>query len=88
MQFYLIDNFISDIMQTNPTSNIVFNCLKCNLIIGDSTSIQECNENLQVIILNSVSNIQKSTSIITSKSGIDIGSTYFNINCKGCKVCN
>ena len=51
-------------MQAAQTRNVVFNCLKCNLIIGDSTSIKECNDNLQVIILNRALNIQKSANII------------------------
>ncbi len=73
-------------MQTIEICRVVYSCLKCNLIVGDSTALQECNENLQVIILSGASNIQKNTNVITSKNGIDFGSTYFGFHCIGCKV--
>ena len=78
------DNIINE--NSVITSHLVFQCIKCNIIVGDSTSFQTSNEDLQVIILSGASNIQKGTDVFTSKSGIDIGSTYFSFNCKGCKV--
>eukprot|EP01041_Mallomonas_annulata_P005985 gene5985-12067_t len=69
----------------SDSTNLIFQCLKCNLVVGDSNNFSNSNEELQVIVLSAASNIEKGHDVFTSKSGIDVGSTYFSFRCKGCK---
>ena len=78
-------------MTTNADSNgceiegpLVFQCLKCNSIVGDSYSLLGAREELQVLILSSSSNIARSAEVFTSYEGYDVGSTYFIFTCVRC----
>mmetsp|Transcript_41143 Transcript_41143/g.42040 ORF Transcript_41143/g.42040 Transcript_41143/m.42040 type:complete len:203 (+) Transcript_41143:177-785(+) len=74
-----------DTYEKPDQSILVFQCLKCNLIVGDSYAFSLAFEELQVIILNAASNIQKGRCVYTSKEGLDIGSTFYPFHCKGCE---
>ena len=65
---------------------LCFSCLKCRTIVGDSFSFLTSDENAQTITLTASSNIQRSADVYTSKSGSDIGSTYFNFTCSNCQA--
>jgi len=65
---------------------LVFSCAKCRTLIGDSYSFLTSNEENRTITLASSSNIQRSADVYTSKSGNDVGSTYFNFTCLNCQT--
>ena len=67
-------------------SELVFQCIKCNAIVSDSHSFIRAIEEMRVVILSSASNVERGRDIFTSKSGIDVGSTYFTFSCCGCQV--
>lgn len=64
---------------------LCFSCSKCRTIVGDSFSFLTSNEEAQTITLTASSNIQRSADVYTSKSGFDVGSTYFNFTCSNCQ---
>lgn len=72
--------------ETNRSSTLIFQCIRCKTIIGDSLALRSTNETLQIIALNGASNIQKCMEVGTSKTGIDCGCTYFSFSCEICKV--
>ena len=65
---------------------LCFSCLKCRSIVGDSFSFLTSDESAQTITLSASSNIQRSADVYTSKSGSDVGSTYFNFTCSNCQA--
>lgn len=65
---------------------LVFSCQKCKTIIGDSFSFLSSNEEMRTITLTAASNIQRSADVYTSKSGGDVGSTYFSFTCFHCQA--
>lgn len=65
-------------------SPLVFQCVACRTIIGDSYSFQCSNEEMSIITLTAASNIRRSQDVYTSKAGLDIGSTYFAFSCTNC----
>jgi hypothetical protein len=69
-----------------PTTPLVFLCVKCRNILGDSLAIVQTDEERQTITLSGVSNIKWSTSVSTAKNGFDVGNTYFTIACGQCEV--
>lgn len=64
---------------------LCFSCSKCRTIVGDSFSFLTSNEEAQTITLTASSNIQRSADVYTSKSGFDVGSTYFKFTCSNCQ---
>lgn len=75
----------NDNQETNSISApLVFQCVKCKVIVGDTFCMQSSNEALQSVTLTAASNIKRSHDIFTSKSGVDVGSTYFSFTCSGC----
>ena len=68
------------------SSPIVFQCSKCNLIVGDSFAFLMSNPDAQTITLSAVSNIKRTPDLYTSYKGHDIGSTYILFVCSGCEV--
>ena len=54
--------------------------------MGDSFSFLTSDEKAQTITLTASSNIQRSADVYTSKSGSDVGSTYFNFTCSNCQA--
>lgn len=68
------------------TSPLVFYCSKCRTIVGDSFSYLSSDAELKVITLSATSNIQRSADVYTSKSGADVGSTYFSFACVSCQT--
>lgn len=68
------------------TGPLVFSCQKCKTIIGDSFSFLSSNEEMRTITLTATSNIQRSADVYTSKSGGDVGSTYFSFTCFHCQA--
>ena len=65
---------------------LVFSCSKCKIIVGDSFSFLTSNEELGSITLTAASNIQRSADVYTSKTGGDVGSTYFSFTCIHCQA--
>ena len=63
---------------------LVFQCLQCRSIVGDSLSVVSINQNMQLITLSAADNIRREREVYTSKSGDDIGSTYYRFSCKLC----
>ena len=64
---------------------LVFQCAKCDMIIGDSFSYLCAREDLQTLTLTSSSNIARSAEVFTSYEGGDVGSTYFVFTCTRCE---
>eukprot|EP01102_Stenamoeba_stenopodia_P004050 TRINITY_DN14203_c0_g1_i1.p1 TRINITY_DN14203_c0_g1~~TRINITY_DN14203_c0_g1_i1.p1 ORF type:complete len:332 (-),score=86.42 TRINITY_DN14203_c0_g1_i1:173-1168(-) len=61
---------------------LVFQCKKCNAIISDSFAFQVADEGLRAVIVHTACNVSfQANSLITSKKGIDIGSTYTLVSC-------
>jgi hypothetical protein len=69
---------------SNP---LVFCCMKCHAIVGDSTLIAGTNSDLQAITLIGASKIQREEELLTSTTSesIDKGSTYFQLSCSCCQ---
>ena len=65
---------------------LVFSCAKCRTIVGDSFSFYSSNESMRTITLAASSNIKRSPDVYTSKTGNDVGSTYFQFTCQNCSV--
>jgi len=63
---------------------LVFQCLKCRTIFGDSFDFICAEKELNTISLTTAS-VKTISELITSKSGSDIGCTYFSIACRECK---
>jgi len=72
--------------ETTISSPLVFYCSKCRTIVGDSFSYLTSDAELKVITLSATSNIQRSADVYTSKSGADVGSTYFSFACVSCQT--
>lgn len=64
---------------------LVFSCAKCRTIVGDSFSFLSSNEDMQTITLTAASNIQRSADVFNSKTGNDVGCTYFVFTCINCQ---
>lgn len=85
MASLLLDQASADTTtQDDIAAPLVFSCRKCRTIIGDSYSYVLAEMASGTITLTSASNIQRSADVYTSKSGFDIGSTYFNFDCNSC----
>jgi hypothetical protein len=67
---------------TRPLS--VYQCRKCLTIIGDSISLVDRNEELDIVSLSGISNVKHSTNSCTSRAGYDKGSTFSLLNCSKC----
>jgi hypothetical protein len=63
---------------------LVFSCLNCRTIVGDSFSLVCTNADLKSVTISQASSIARLEDLITSKEGIDRGSTYFSITCRPC----
>lgn len=63
---------------------VVFLCIKCHLIVGDSYAFHSTNPDMQTITLSAASNVKRSEELFTSHNGHDIGSTFINFKCSGC----
>lgn len=72
--------------ETTISSPLVFYCSKCRTLVGDSFSYLSSDAELKVITLSATSNIQRSADVYTSKSGADVGSTYFSFACVSCQT--
>lgn len=70
----------------NLISPLVFQCLKCRNIVGDSFSFSSSNNERQTISLHTATNIKRIHEFHTSKNGYDIGSTYIIFVCQICEV--
>jgi hypothetical protein len=82
----MTDNNDLDTNVSEISSYLVFQCIKCRLIVGDSMSFQNTSKEANTIILSSASNIKRTGELFTSKSGFDVGSTFFSLCCTGCDV--
>ena len=65
---------------------LVFSCNNCKTIVGDSYSFVSSDEQQKTLTLIASSNIERSKNVFTSKSGYDVGSTYFTFACLYCKL--
>jgi hypothetical protein len=72
----------SDVQVSGP---LVFSCLKCRSIVGDTFSLMSSNEEAKTITLSAASNIQRTNEIFTSYESLDEGSTYFEVLCRSCQ---
>jgi hypothetical protein len=73
----------------DPASSppFVLQCRKCSVIIGDSFSFQAADDELRAIILHTACNVSlQPNSLMTSKKGIDFGSTYLIVGCSECNA--
>ncbi|CAG8441487.1 1449_t:CDS:2 [Diversispora eburnea] len=67
------------------TGPLVFQCLKCKVIVGDSFAWVTADKDLNSISLYAKPhNIRVGTELLWSKEGIDVGSTYILMYCDGC----
>ena len=77
------------IIQDDDTEEIkgplVFSCAKCRTIVGDSLAFLTSSEEMRTITLTASSNIRRSPDVYTSKTGHDVGSTYFQFTCSNCQ---
>ena len=64
---------------------LVFSCVKCRTLVGDSFSFHGSSEKMRTVTLIASSNIKRSLDVYTSKSGNDVGSTYFQFTCLNCQ---
>jgi len=67
---------------------LVFQCHTCRSIVGDSSALILADNTLKIIALRAVSCVSLSfmeKDLETSKSGTDIGSTYYSFSCAHCR---
>jgi hypothetical protein len=64
---------------------LIFSCLKCKAIVGDTFSLLSSSEEARTITLSAASNIQRTNELFTSYESLDEGSTYFCVLCKECQ---
>ncbi|XP_014665855.1 PREDICTED: protein Mis18-alpha-like [Priapulus caudatus] len=68
-------------------AHIVFQCAKCNVIIGDSTSWAFANKSLSGVVLHATTqNVTETQMVRTSDEDVDFGSTYTLLQCNNCKT--
>lgn len=67
------------------SSPLVFSCVKCKTIVGDSFSFLSSSAEAKTITTSAASNIQRSTELYTSYASLDEGSTYFCFLCSQCQ---
>ena len=65
---------------------MVFSCIKCHVIVGDSFSYLKSSADMNTLTLSGASHVSRSADVYTSKSGPDVGSTYFRFNCSSCQA--
>jgi hypothetical protein len=63
---------------------LVFSCGNCRTIIGDSLSLIGTHAQLRTITLSAASKITRTEDLLTSKTGVDKGSTFVNLTCFSC----
>lgn len=63
---------------------LVFQCSKCQAIVGDSLRLEAADEEIQVILLKGTSGVTVSPDTSISTSGRDAGSSYKSLRCAGC----
>jgi hypothetical protein len=66
-------------------SPVVFQCQTCRSIIGDSLAFIISCAKTRTLSLSYVTNIQRSSTTLTSSHGIDQGSTYQELLCSQCQ---
>ncbi|CAG8582208.1 323_t:CDS:2 [Paraglomus occultum] len=67
------------------TAPLVFQCIKCRLIVGDSFAWVNADKDLRSVALHAKpANIRVGTEVEWSRGGIDLGSTYVLTYCHGC----
>ncbi|CAG8609871.1 6148_t:CDS:2 [Acaulospora morrowiae] len=69
------------------TGPLVFQCLSCKIIVGDSFAWVAADRKLNSVTLYAKPhNIRVGTELLWSKEGVDIGSTYTLMYCNGCNA--
>ena len=63
---------------------LVLQCMNCRTIVGDTTHLLATFQVHSLIILSAATDVQRDGDIITSRSGDDVGSTYYKFACKHC----
>ena len=76
------DEEVEDVIK-NP---IVFCCIKCHVIVGDTYALLKTSPEMKAITLTGASRVSRSADVYTSKGGPDVGSTYFRFNCSNCQA--
>jgi len=67
---------------------LVFQCHTCRSLVGDSSALILADNSLKIIALRAVSCVSLSfmeKDLETSKTGTDIGSTYYSFSCAHCR---
>jgi len=68
-----------------PSSAVVFQCLGCAAVLGDSSAFACSHAGLRTISLRAASHVRVlDDEPETSKEGVDAGSTFFAVKCSGC----
>ena len=67
---------LSEAQLESSSQPLVFQCIKCNVIIGDNLQQMNADKELNTITLCAASNIKRVADVFTSKSGHDVGCTY------------
>jgi kinetochore protein Mis18 len=65
---------------------LVFQCIGCRTIVGDSFSVVNIDASTQLVTLAAAENVQRNKGICTSKEGPDVGSTFYRFSCKSCNA--
>lgn len=76
---------VNDEGELKISGPLVFSCMKCRSIVGDSFSFMSSNEATRTITLAAASNINRTNDLFTSYESLDEGSTYFSVLCRECK---
>ena len=79
----LSQNFQDDV-EAQIARTLVYQCVECKSIVGDSYSLISNNQETKSITLSSASCIQRTNEIFTSYGDYDEGSTYFVVLCQSC----
>ncbi len=64
---------------------LVFSCINCKTIIGDSYSLFYSSEEYKTITLSASSNIQRTSELYTSYKDHDKGSSFYSFVCLNCQ---
>ena len=68
-----------------PSSAVVFQCVVCAAVLGDSSAFACSHAGLRTVSLRAASHVRVlDDEPETSKEGVDAGSTYFAVKCSGC----
>ncbi len=65
---------------------LIFQCIGCRIVVGDSFSFVCSNERKQTMTLSSALNVKSLPGFQTSMDEYDVASSYTLYSCKNCEV--